>query len=812
VKFTLSWLKQPLETDATLDEIAERLTMLGLEVEGIEDPAKKLADFSVAKIVEAVPHPDADKLRLCKVEAVVDGKKQILQVVCGAPNARTGLTGIFAPSGATIPVNGMVLKPTKIRGVESNGMMCSERELELSNEHDGIIELPDSWPVGTPAAEALGQNDPVIEIAITPNRPDCLGVYGVARDLAASGLGRLREGSFPPVEGAFESPIGIRLDFAPGTENACPIFAGRLIRGVRNGPSPEWMQNLLKAVGLRPINALVDITNFLSLDRARPLHVYDAAKLKGDIRARLGRKGEKLVALDGKTYDVAPEYCVIADDENVLGFAGVMGGEASGSSEATTDVFIESAYFDPVRTAKTGRATGIISDARYRFERGVDPAFTVPGLELATKMVLELCGGTPSKLIVAGKVPDTTKLIDFDPMRVEKLTGLALARTESESILKRLGFGVSEKSGGRFEVSVPSWRPDIDGAADLVEEVVRVHGLNNVKSVALPRVHAVAKPVLSPAQRRERIARRALAARGLVEAVTWSFIPEAHATLFGGGNATPGLKLANPISADMSHMRPSLLPGLIAAIGRNVDRGFADVALFEAGQQFGDETPEGQTTATTGVRRGTARPLGSGRHWQGKAGPVEAMDAKEDALALLSVIGAPVASLQVTADAPSWYHPGRSGTFRLGPKTVIGYFGEVHPRILAELDVAGPLVAFEIFTGAIPEPKKKATKAKPPLDLSAFQPLRRDFAFVVDAGLAAEQLIRAARNVDKKLIADVSLFDVFEGGAMGDGKKSLAIEVTLQPTEKTLTDEEIDTVSKKIIAAVEKATGGTLRN
>lgn len=810
MKFTLSWLKQPLETDATLDQIVEQLTMLGLEVEGVEDPTLVLAPFRVAKILEAAPHPDADKLQVCKVEALVDGKVEVLQVVCGAPNARAGLTGVFAPSGATIPANGMVLKPTKIRGVESNGMMCSERELELSDEHNGIIELPDTFAVGTPASEALGANDPVIDIAITPNRPDCLGVYGVARDLAAAGLGRLREGHVSPVEGTFDSPIGIKLDFAEGTEDACPIFAGRLIRGVKNGPSPEWLQKYLIAVGLRPINALVDITNFISLDRARPLHVYDAAKIKGDLTARLGRKGEKLVALDGKTYDVTPDYCVIADDENTLGFAGVMGGETSGSSETTTDVFIESAYFDPVRTAKTGRATGIISDARYRFERGIDPAFTVPGLELATKMVLELCGGEPSNIIVAGKTPDTTKVIQFDPMRVEKLTGLSLARNESESILKALGFEVAEKAGGHLDVSVPSWRPDIDGSADLVEEVVRVHGLAGVKSVALPRAHAVAKPVLSTQQRRERMARRALAARGLVETVNWSFVSEAQATLFGGGKATPALKLANPISADMSHMRPSLLAGLIAAAGRNIDRGFADLALFEAGQQFGDETPEGQSFAATGLRRGTARPQGAGRHWQGKASSVEALDAKADALALLAALGAP--QLQVSNDAPHWYHPGRSGTFKLGPKKVIGYFGEVHPRILADMDVAGPIVAFEIFPAALPEPKKKATRAKVPLTLSDLQPVRRDFAFVVEADVAADTLIRAARNADKKLIVDVSLFDVFEGGAMGEGKKSLAIEVTLQPTDKTLTDEDIDTVSKAIIAAVEKATGGMLRS
>ena len=808
MKFTLSWLKQPLETDATLEKITEQLTMLGLEVEGVEDPAKKLADFRVAKILEAAPHPDADKLQVCKVEALVDGKPQTLQVVCGAPNARAGLTGVFAPSGATIPANGMVLKPTKIRGVESNGMMCSERELELSDEHNGIIELPDSWVVGTPASEALGANDPVIEIAITPNRPDCLGVYGVARDLAAAGLGRLREGDVSPVEGKFDSHIGIKLEFEAGSEDACPIFAGRLIKGVKNGPSPEWLQKYLTAVGLRPINALVDITNFISLDRARPLHVYDAAKVKGDLRARLGRKGEKLLALDGKTYDVSPDYCVIADDENVLGFAGVMGGEMSGSSEETTDVFIESAYFDPVRTAKTGRATGIISDARYRFERGIDPAFTVPGLELATRMVMELCGGTPSNIIVAGAVPDTMKVISFDPARVEKLTGLKLADGEAAAILGKLGF-VTKAQGAMLDVAVPSWRPDIDGSADLVEEVVRVHGLAGVKSTPLPRVHAVAKPVLTVQQSRERIARRALAARGLVECVNWSFVSEAQASLFGGGNATPALKLANPISSDMSHMRPSLLAGLIAAAGRNVDRGFADVALFEAGQQFADETEGGQTFAATGLRRGTARPQGAGRHWQGKAGPVDAFDAKADAEALLAALGAP--ALQVSNEAPHWYHPGRSGAFKLGPKNVIGYFGEVHPRILAEMDVAGPIVAFEIFPHALPMPKKKATRARPPLNLSDLQPVRRDFAFVVDVDLAADTLIRAARNADKKLIVDVSLFDVFEGGAMGEGKKSLAIEVTLQPVEKTLNDEEIDAVSKSVIAAVEKATGGTLR-
>lgn len=812
MKFTLSWLKQPLETDATLEDICERLTMLGLEVEGVEDPAKKLAPFSVAKVLEAAPHPDADKLQVLKVEALVEGEKKVLQVVCGAPNARAGMSGIFAASGATIPSNGMVLKPTKIRGVESNGMMCSERELELSDAHEGIIDLPDGWETGTSAADALGQNDPVIDIAITPNRPDCLGVYGVARDLAAAGLGRLREGDIRAVEGSFESPVNVHLDFEGETKNACPVFAGRLIRGVKNGPSPKWLQDLLKGVGLRPINALVDITNFISLDRARPLHVYDAAKLSGNIHVRLGHKGESLIALDGKTYEMSPDYCVIADEAHVLGLGGIMGGEESGSSEMTTDVFIESAYFDPYRTAKTGRATGIISDARYRFERGVDPAFVLKGLDLATKMVLEICGGEASKVVVAGAEPDVTRVVKFDPARVKRLTGLTLPESEMTDILAALGFVIEYGSDGVMNVVVPSWRPDIDGEADLVEEVVRVHGLSEVKSTALPRLHAVARPVLNIAQRRERMARRALAARGMVEAVTWSFISEEAATLFGGGSsAAPALRLANPISADMSHMRPSLLAGLMAAAGRNLARGMHDFALFEVGHQFASDTPSGQSLAATGLRVGTSRPTGAGRHWQGKAGPVDAMDAKADAMALLASLGANTASFQITPDAPDWYHPGRSGVLRLGPKTVIGYFGELHPRALTKMDVAGPMVGFEIFPDAIPEPKRKATKAKPPVDLPDLQPLRRDFAFIVEESVAADQLLKAARGVDRKLIVDVMLFDVFQGGTMEEGQKSLAIEVTLQPIEKTLTDEEIEAVSSKIIAAVEKATGGTLR-
>ncbi len=809
MKFTLSWLKDHLETDATLDEIVEKLTMLGLEVEGVEDPAQRLAPFAVAKVLEAGPHPDADKLQVLKVRALIEGEEKDLQVVCGAPNARAGMSGIFAPPGATIPVNGMVLKPTKIRGVESNGMMCSERELELSDEHEGIVDLEGDWAVGTPASEVLGANDPVIEIAITPNRPDCLGVRGVARDLAAAGLGQLIIDDIPEIDGKFECETKIWLDFPAGAEDACSVFAGRMVKGVTNGPSPEWLQKRLKAIGLRPINALVDITNYISYDRGRPLHVYDASKLSGDIGARLAKQGERLLALDEKEYELTPEMCVIADSARVLGLAGVMGGEESGSTEETTDVFIESAYFDPIRTARTGRDTGIVSDARYRFERGVDPAFVREGLTLATQMVMQLCGGEPSAEVIAGAEPDVSKTISFDPARVKRLTGLDLPREESIRILTALGFDVTD--GDRLTVAVPSWRPDVEGEADLVEEVVRVHGLNEVKSVALPRRHEVSQPVLTTVQKRERLARRVLAARGLVETVNWSFISGLHADLFGGGAATPGLKLANPISSDMSDMRPSLLPGLIAVAGRNTDRGYGDLALFEVGQQFENETPEGQVLAASGIRRATARPDARGRHWQGKAGSVEVFDAKADASALLASLGAPVDNLQISADAPAWYHPGRSGVFRLGPKNVLGYFGEIHPRVLEGMDVAGPLVAFEIFPEAIPAPKRKATRARPPLDLADLQPVRRDFAFVVAADVPADKLIRAARGADKKLIVNVSLFDLFEGGSLGDDQKSLAIEVTLQPVEKTLTDEELEEVSKKIVAAVEKATGGTLR-
>jgi phenylalanyl-tRNA synthetase beta chain len=810
MKFTLSWLKDHLKTKATVEEIEAKLSAIGLEVESIEDPAKKLGAFRVARIVEAKKHPNADKLQVVQVE--VERGQPLLEVVCGAPNARAGLVSVFAPLGTYIPGSKITLEKKPVRGVASNGMMCSAAELELAEESDGIIELAPELgeQVGARYVDAVGLNDPVFEVKLTPNRPDCTGVRGIARDLAAAGLGTLKdEKTISGVEGGFECPIPVKLEFAKGTEDACPVFAARLVKGVSNGPSPEWLQNRLKAVGLRPINALVDVTNYISNDRGRPLHVYDADKLKGAVVARLGRAGEKFKGLDGREHAVDETMCVIADDTGPLGFGGIMGGEASGSTEATKNVLIESAYFDPLRTAATGRKTGLVTDARYRFERGVDPESVMPGLDLATQMIHKLCGGKPSKATVAGKVPDTARTILFDMGRVEKLGGLSLPETEIKTILETLGC-VLVGEGDLLEVTPPSWRPDIHGAADLVEEVVRIAGIDRIPAVALPRVSGVSKPVLTERQKRARRARRLLAARGLVEAVTWSFIPKAQAELFGAGATL--VELANPISVELAAMRPSLLPGLVAAIERNRNRGFADVALFELGQAYRGEAPSDQYLGAAGVRAGSARAQGGGRHWDGAAKDVTLFDAKEDAAATLAALGFDAGKAQITRDAPAWYHPGRSGTLRLGPKVVLAHFGEMHPETLAALDVAGPVVAFEVFLDALP-PEKRKSRAKPPLAQADLLPVRRDFAFVVDQKVNAGDLMKAALAADKALISGVSVFDVFEGGALAkDSKKSVAIEVTLQSTAETLTDKDIEAISLKVIAEVKKATGGEIRS
>ncbi|MFZ1070244.1 MAG: phenylalanine--tRNA ligase subunit beta, partial [Methyloceanibacter sp.] len=718
MKFTLSWLKEHLDTRASVAEIADTLTRIGLEVEEVFDPATALAPFTVAKVLKAEKHPNADKLQICQV----DTGTELLQVVCGAPNARAGLKGVFAPVGSYVPGIDLTLTKAKIRGVESNGMLLSERELELSDEHTGIIELSPDAKVGTAAAKALGLDDAVIEIAITPNRPDCLGVRGVARDLAAAGLGKLKADPLKQVKGTFPNPIPIKLDFNKETASACPVFAGRVIKGVKNGPSPEWLQRRLKAIGLRPINALVDITNYISYDRGRPLHVYDADKLKGAIRARLGREGESFLALDGKTYAVDGDMCVIADDRAVLGLGGVMGGAETGVTEATTNVFIESAYFDPKRTARTGRKLGIVSDARFRFERGVDPDFVVPGLELATEMVLALCGGEPSKIAIAGKPPKANKPFKFDLGLVARLSGLELEHRDIKRLLAALGISLDGK-GKQVKAMPPSWRPDITGPADLVEEVVRLTGVDRVPATPMPREAGVAKPVLTEAQKRQRLTRRVLAARGLVEAVTWSFIPPEEAKLFGGGQAE--LTLNNPISTELAQMRPSLLPGLITAARRNRDRGFADGALFELGQAYRGALPEDQFTSVAGVRFGRSALIGSGRYWSGEAPDADVFAAKADAVAALAALGIDQASLSVTREAPSWFHPGRSGALKLGDR-VMAWFGELHPEIVAGADLKGPLAAFEVFLDVPPLPKARSTKARPPLKLSAFQPVERD--------------------------------------------------------------------------------------
>jgi len=797
MKFTLSWLKAPLDTDADAQTIADKLTSIGLEVESVEDAGARLKDFTVAYVVSAEKHPNADKLRLCMVDT---GAGEPVQVVCGAPNAHAGMKAVFAKPGTIIPATGAELKIGTIRGVESRGMLCSIRELLLGDEHDGIIELAADAVVGDPAAKALGLTDPVIDVSITPNRGDATSVYGIARDLAAAGLGRLREGDLSPVPGKFPSPIQTILDFPENTQNAAPMFAGRLIRGVKNGPSPKWLQDWLKAVGLRPISALVDVTNFISLDRGRPLHVFDAAKLKGNLRARFAKDGEQLVALDGKTYTLDSEMVVIADDAAARGIGGIMGGEDSSCTETTTDVFVESALFDPVRIARAGRILGIVSDARYRFERGVDPEFVLPGLELATKMILEFCGGEPGEVVVAGSPPDWKREIAFAPDAVLKLGGMDVPDDEIVRILTRLGFTVEGRSP--MKVTPPSWRSDVVGSADLVEEVVRIHGLDKVPSSPMDRPSVIARPTLTSSQRRSRIVRRTLAARGFNETINFSFIPREHAKLFGGGDDER--QLQNPIAADLDAMRPSVLPSLLAAAQRNAARGFSDVMLFELGAQFESGMPEAQKTVAAGIRSGAGA-----RSWTKAAHAADAFDAKADMLAALeSAMNGPMTA-PVKQGAAAWYHPGRSGTLALGPK-VLAYFGELHPKVLAAFDLKGPVSAFEVFMDAIPDSKAKS-KARPPFAPSQFQPVERDFAFVVDAGVAADAIIKAAKGAERDLIERIDIFDVYEGKGVPEGKKSLAISVRLQPKDKTLTDAEIEAIAAKLVAAVTKATGGTLR-
>ena len=800
MKFTLGWLKEHLDTNAGLTEIVNQLTANGLEVEEVADRATDLAAFITARVIEAKPHPNADKLQLCLVDT---GSEQV-QVVCGAPNARTAMKGVFAPVGTTIPGTGLYLKKAKIRGEESHGMLCSEREMGISDEHEGIIELPDDTPVGVPFAELQGLDDPVVEIQITPNRQDCLGIHGIARDLAASGIGTARPLVIDPVAGSFTSPIDVTLKFGETAPLPCPLFVGRYFRGVKNGPSPKWLQDRLTAIGLRPISALVDMTNYYTFDVGRPLHVFDADKVAGHIHVRLSTKGERLAALNGNEYETDDAMTVIADDVGVLGLGGVIGGEPSGCTDDTVNVFIEAALFDPIRTAMTGRKLQIESDARYRFERGVDPAFVVDGMEIATRLVLDVCGGKASGLVVAGAAPDWRRSLSLRPSRVRELGGLDVSSDEIVRILASLGFGVGPENT-HLNVEIPSWRSDIDGEADLVEEVVRIKGYDAIPPVPIPRRSAVTQPVLSPLQRRRSAVRRTLAARGLVEAVTFSFAPKSQVELFGGTDDT--LLLANPISSDLDAMRPSLLPNLVAAAGRNHDRGADGTALFEVGPVYHDDSPQGQSQVAGGVRSGAA----GSRHWRDRSRAVDVFDAKADVAAALEAHGFNSDNAQIVADAPAWYHPGRSGMLKLGPHKTLAHFGELHPAILGRMDLKVPVVAFEVFLDDVPLPKVKQRNTRAKLDLADLPAVERDFAFVVDQDATAATLVAAARAAEKKLITEVSVFDVYSGEGIEPGKKSIAFSVRLQPTEKTMTEAEIDAVAANIVAAVSKATGGTLR-
>lgn len=797
MKFTLSWLQDYLATKAPLEDILAVMLKAGLEVEHVEDPGEKLAEFTVAKVKAAEPHPDADRLRVCTVDTR-DGEKQI---VCGAPNARAGMTAIYAPLGTYIPGLEFALdkKPRKIRGIESHGMLCSTKELEAGEDSDGIADLEGDWKVGTPAAEALGLTDPIIDFEVTPNRPDWLGVQGIARDLAAAGAGRFLENPIKKVDGSYPCPVDIVLE-AP---EACPVFAGALVRGVKNGPSPAWLQDRLKAVGITPKSLLVDITNYISYDRARPLHVYDAAKLKGAVRARLGRKGETLEALDGKTYDLTEDMCVIADDSGAIGLGGVMGGQSTAVTPETTDVFIESAWFDPLRTARTGRTTGIISDARYRFERGVDPASCTDGLNFALALIREYGGGEISAATIAGTAPVDTKKVSFDRRDIARLTGLEIKPAELKRMIKELGFGL-EDAGEAWYLKVPTWRFDVEQSADIVEEVARLVGYDALPTTSLPEPVGGRKVVVTPAQARVRTARRVMASRGFLEAVTWSFMLKEHAEMFGGGD--PALTVANPVASELNQMRPSILANLAVAAQKGFDRGEREMRLFEAGPIYLGDGPKDQRNVVAAIVRPVAE-----RHWSGEVKSYDSMAAKADLYALLAELEQPPERFQVEAPRQGHWHPGQAACLKLGPKVTVAHFGALHPRVLKALDVDGPVYGFELNLNALPMMKARATKTKPVFQRSDLTPIRRDFAFVVDDGVSAGEIVRYASAADKQLISGVSVFDVYQGANIEAGKKSVAIEVTIQPQGETLKDKDIEAIAEKVVAAVSKGTGGVLR-
>lgn len=786
MKFTLSWLKRHLDTHASVDEIAVALTRVGLEVESVENPAEKLKDFVVAEVREAAPHPNADRLKLCRVW---DGKKE-LSIVCGAPNARAGIKVVLAHVGTVIPATGEPLKLGKIRGEESQGMMCSYPELKLDGEDKGIVELPADAKTGGPAIDALGVGDPVFEIGLTPNRADCAGIRGIARDLAAAGVGTFKSLPETKISENGKSPINIKREV---NDKLCPIFATRLIKGVKNGPSPEWLQRELRAVGLRPISALVDITNFFTMDRARPLHVFDADKIKGDLVIRDARKGEKLDALNDKSYELTPGMVVIADDHGAQSLAGVVGGAPTGCDEKTVNVLLEAALWDPANIARTGRDMQINSDARYRFERGVDPKAVISGLDAAAQMIVELCGGEISAATIAGDEPDHARNYTLRTDRCKTLGGLELSIAQQSKILMDLGFIVVAKEDA-LQVTTPSWRPDILGEADLVEEILRIYGFDNIPAVSVPVQDAVPSPGVNDSQRRVLRARRTLAAQGLLESVTWSFVKETEARAFGG--SADNLKLINPISTDMSDMRPTPLPGLLAALQNNFNRGIRLDGLFEIGPAFLSPAPDGQRTIAAWVRAPQPQ-----RHWQGNQS-ADVMTVKADVIAALNALGQNT-DLPVTRDVPAYYHPGRAGAIYVG-KNPIAYFGELHPEVCAMYDFkSAPMIA-EIILDNLPPAKKKGN-AKPLLDASTLQPVMRDFAFVVPENLSAGELVKAVKLADRNLIAGVDIFDVYEGSKMAAGEKSLAVAVTIQSRDKTLTDQEIEILSQTIIDSARKS-------
>ena len=800
MKFSLPWLKDHLDTEASVEEIADKLTSLGLEVDSVENRITDLAAFTVGEIVGLRRHPNAERLNLCEVDT---GKDKV-EVVCGAPNVRLGLKGVFASVGTVIPESGEALKRAKIRGVESQGMLCSARELGLGEDHDGIIELPEDTKVGSPATEALAIEGPVIDIDITPNRGDCFGINGVARELAAGGIGKLLQRDFSPIPAAFDTDLSVTLDLPDEHQDACPLFVARVFRGVKNGPSPDWLQARLTAIGLRPISALVDITNYVCFDLGRPLHVFDANKLKGrHLSLRFAKTGEKLEALDGKTYELDDEMTVIADANGPEALGGIMGGEPSGCTEETTDVVLEIALFDPIRTAKTGRKLGIESDARTRFERGLDSAMVMAGAEYATKLILELCGGETSQLVVAGDVPDLHPSFPFRIQHVERLAGIALDGDVVENHLTALGFHVEPIDDESVQVRPPTWRNDVSMEADIVEELARLHGYDRIPPMPVRRTTAVSEPILAPEQRMRSIARRTLATRGISEAATWSFIEPEVAKAFGND----GIRLRNPINSELSVLRPSILPNLLQAASRNRNRGIESVALFESGPRFYGDQPKDQEVTIGGVRVGPNHE----RHWAAGVRDVDVFDSRADALAVLHACKVNPEGLRVIAEGPGHYHPGRKGRLMLGPKTVLAEFGEIHPAIASKLGLDTRAVGFEVFLDRLPKPKKKKSCARPALKASNFPPVDRDFAFVIDEDVPAENLLNAVRGADKALIRGVSLFDVYQGKGLDDGKKSLALAVRLQSMDHTLEESEIDAAVKKITSAASKATGATLR-